>query len=70
MNIAGSTSPVINWYFMSAMTLILTVVLTFVTEKVLAKLVDDTKIEMKEHEKSQYELTQDEKKDYFILELL
>lgn len=62
MNIAGSTSPVINWYFMSAMTLILTVVLTFVTEKVLAKLVDDTKIEMKEHEKSQYELTQDEKK--------
>ncbi len=62
MNIAGSTSPVINWYFMSAMTIILTVVLTIVTEKVLAKLVDDNQIEIKEHEKSQYELTQDEKR--------
>jgi len=65
MNVAGSTSPVINWYFMSAMTILLTIALTFVTEKVLTKLINDEKTEIKESEKTKYELTADEKKGLF-----
>lgn len=62
MNIPGSTSPVINWYFMTTMTLLLTFVLAFVAEKVLVKLVGDERTEMKEIEKKQYELSDNEKR--------
>ncbi|MGL4988800.1 MAG: AbgT family transporter, partial [Cetobacterium sp.] len=58
----GNISPLMNWYFMVAATLVLTVVLTIFTEKFLVKVIGDTKNSQNEKEKSKYELTSLEKK--------
>ncbi len=41
MNIEGSTTPVMNYYFMAAMTILLTIFITLVAEKFLIKYLDN-----------------------------
>jgi len=43
MNLEGSTTPVINYYFMATMTIILTIFITLVAEKFLVKYLGDHK---------------------------
>lgn len=58
----GQITPLMNWYFMIAATLMLTVVLTFFTEKLLVKIIGDTSDNQSLEEKQKYELTSLEKK--------
>lgn len=58
----GQITPLMNWYFMIAATIMLTVVLTFFTEKILVKIIGDTNDNQSLEEKQKYELTFLEKK--------
>lgn len=58
----GQITPLMNWYFMVAATLMLTIVLTLFTEKVLVKIIGDNTTDQNLEEKQKYELTLLEKK--------
>ncbi|MCI6152883.1 AbgT family transporter [Fusobacterium perfoetens] len=61
LNIPMTITPVINWYFMSTVTFILTVALTIVTEKFLVKLVDEN-VELENTQEEKYDLSKEEEK--------
>lgn len=47
MNLEGSTKPVINYYFMATITILLTIFISLVAEKFLVKYLGDHKSSIK-----------------------
>lgn len=60
MNIAGPTHPLINWYFMIASTLIITLATTFITETFTSKMLGDEHKDLDDTERAKYAVTADE----------
>ncbi len=62
MNIEGSTTPLINYYFMAAMTILLTIFITLVAEKFLVKYLGNQGKRDLSHISADAELTDIERK--------